>query len=538
MRSPIVVIFFIIISTIFNSVAITFQTTEVENINPQFVESMFSSSSQGTTPTSSAAPVQLKDKESSEYRSTTINEQTYLNYQSDKFPIIVNKYILSNVIDKNYKINTICILVECTNVGDKSAKNINIYEIAASDKMEIINCSSPIKTLSVDEMLRYEQKGKFFSSNDILYPSELAENMSRNLLISSYLNNSNIKIRNNCSEKNISEILNRIANDINLYNKTQFQLLFDSYSPSPSRQIRKFLEQSKNNRFQESNLNFLNFLLLRDKYSKYIPACGSIEFQDIFVDETAGIMRTHISNLLPKETLMFKYYLKIFNYGTHRTTTIIRLPENRYPDYRTNFDVTFPSPKIIVDVVLPKQEVSPGDPIYINYVAHLLTSLNESTEYNFMATVENNNHNFDIINNKSILVFKFSNNMTACNSTNITINEPGSHNIPILVIGNSQYLVQDKYIKVEELWSKYILVLTLAFLIFCTLVGGNLRHIETKISYKIFLLILASSEIIFSIRLIKMSNFYIIFVLILFIIILLYWLGFFKSILESDLSKP
>jgi len=116
--------------------------------------------------TASSEPTH-KNEDFSNYRSTTINEQTYLSNKPDQFPISVNKYILSNDIDCNFKNSTVCIAVQCTNICDKILENVKICEIVPED-MSIINCSSPVVASNIDEIIRFERKGaNLFCAKDI-----------------------------------------------------------------------------------------------------------------------------------------------------------------------------------------------------------------------------------------------------------------------------------------------------------------------------------------------------------------------------------
>jgi len=270
---------------------------------------------------------------------------------------------------------------------------------------------------------------------------------------------------------------------------------------------------------------------MRNRYSRNLPTEENIEIYEKYIDKPAGIIDIPILNMRPRDTLIFKYYINISSYGVHKTTTIIRLSENKYTDSRNPLYISFPAPKFHVRVVLPDQEVSPGDKIYIDYIVDLLAQTNKSTEYMFAANVENNNHNFDIINGKSKLIFNFKNTMTSRNSTNITFTEPGLHNIPVLKIGDSEYIVQDKYIKVEELWNKYILVLTLMFLGFCTVVGGSFRCIIEDEKWQLIFSFIALLEIAFALKLIEFPSNDIKTILFLGAFIILYWKrGFLESL--------
>ncbi len=517
--SLILVLLFIINSLLITSNAITFDTTEMKNLNQQFVESMLSSPQQ--------EEIKYEEKAGSSpiYRSTTINEQTYLNYQPNLFPISINKYISSGNIDRYYKNNTICVVVQCSNIGDKPLDNINIYETVSQNGMSIVNCSLPIKASSIDEIIRHERNGaNFFCARDILYGDGLVEEINRDEPIATYLDKSNIAATDS-NTKNLSRILNNIINNIDLSSTDNYGQLFGANSPSPSKLTRTLLKQRRNGMLQECDCGLLNFLLLRDKYSKYLGVWGNIDILEPAIDENTGLINIPVSEILPKETIIFKYYVNLSRYGNHKATTTIRVSGDQYPDSRSHLIISFPAPSFDVKVVLPDLEVDPSDIVCVDYVVELLAPINESETYEFVAHIgtNSNNNDFSIINNISELVFVFGNEKTAYNSTNITFSKPGTHNIPVLIIGDNKYLVEDKYIKVEELWSKHILVLTLMFLGLFTLIGPNVRYVDKSMRYRTLSLLLTIGVIASALKLVEISSDYIGVILLLGVLIYVYW---------------
>jgi hypothetical protein len=460
-----------------------------------------------------------------------INEQMYLNYyQAERFPIAVNKYDLLHKISLDYKCEEVCILVHATNIGDKTLENINFYEFVPKD-IKIINCSIPIKTNSLEEILRYfrsiEKEPYFLCAEEIISPKELSSKLMKDdppYHLTKNFSNSSKAVLINATTEDQAKLKKTISKEFNLaiLNNVLCSLALDTNHLSL--QTRRLLNSTRIK--QKIDRQTLNLLILRDIYPSHIKKpSGSIEIgENPQIDEEAGVIHATFSQMRPKESAILVYYANISTHNIQKVNTIIDISDDKYPYLQFPLDVTFPYPKFNVRVVLPKQEVKPREPIYINYIVDLLVPNNESSDFRFSADVENNNNNISFPDNRSKLIFRFSNgSISNNNSTTIKINQSGSYSIPILVIGDGQYLVQDKYIKVEELWSKYILQLTLIFIGVFTLIGGNLRRIESSSIYKIFLLIVVLLAISIAFALLEISAFYSASITLLSIFIIVYW---------------
>lgn len=507
----ILLIIYIIIS---NSTSITYQATELKKFDTSFVENLVPSSTVETSQIVASAPSKEENLPSS--RSSTINEQNFLNYQPDRFPIKTIKYILSNTIDSDYKIDTVCILAQYTNIGDRPLENINIYEIVPPENIVIINSSSAIITSSIDEIERYKKRSILFGAGDILRPDGFAKDLVNNNNISYYINSTNPELLNNslnCNKKIISNFLNELIDKIDFCNKTIFNP--NQAKPFMQKHTLKIMKLCKDNNFQKDDRIFFNFNRLRDRYPDHLLTCGNMDFQEVSIDEIGGCMHIHIPNMRPKESLLFKYYVNISNYGTHRTTTIIRHLDNKYPDFLDNFIISFPYPKFSVSVDLPKTKFSPSHTININYIVDFFPPENESAKYKFNTSIENMNNYFYNINGTPNLIFKSNKNSKCTNISAISfqINDSGLYNIPVFTIGDDQdkqyFKIQDeKYIEIEEIWKTQILGLTLLFLAFCTLIGGNLECIsrKEKESYRIVFSFAALIVIISALKLIELFS--------------------------------
>ncbi len=387
---------------------------------------------------------------------------------------------------------TVCILVKCTNNGEKMLSDVNIYEIVP-DSIAIANCSYPIKTSSFDEILRCERNGaRILCAKDISSSEKFLKILLCNDTISCYLLKNNLTLTNSTPiDENISLELNKIIYCDYLYNQTQlFDLNSSNFLGDPTK---KLLKLARNNKTQKDDNILLNFLLLRDSYSSYILKPDRfLEIQEnkrVYRD--TGFIHIKIPVMRPKDTVIFRYYVLISDYGIYRTNTKIDLSGGKYANYQVPLDIEFMAPKFNVQVALTKLDFISGDLIHINYIADLLNPEDISADYMFNAIVETNNNDLSFENDKNQLNFSFSNGDRSCsNLVNITINRSGDYSIPQLHIGGGQYFVIDKSIKVEEFWHKYILEITLIILSICTLFGSSINWMRReKLPIVIFLTI-------------------------------------------------
>lgn len=490
---PILIIIIYII--ILDSNSILFQGTELKKLNPQFVEGL--ALSPQVTASQALGASAVAERGTSESRGTTINEQSYLNYyQPDRFPMVVEKYVLNNNIDDNYKTDTVCVLVRASNLGNDLIENADIYE-EVPENMHIINCSLPVKSSSLSEIIRYDRiEAPLLASEDIMNPKNLAKFLMSDDALSSNLrrsfsDNDTIILKNSSKDeytiaKTISNALNNLRMNDSIYKWIRSD---ERYKPYLSLQTYKLLNLNNNTKMQKTDRNLLNLLLLRNILPSYIktPDAGAKVQEKPYVDETTGIVHISISNIRPKESLIYCYYGKISSYGIHRTNTIINILNNKYMDSRVPLDIAFQVPQFDIKVDLPKTEVQPGEDINLKYIITVLDSGNVSANHRVDARLEKIDSALHI--NSSTIPLYFSNRELYLNKT-VTINfsESGLYNIPSLIIANGRYFVFDtqKYITVEELWHKYVFELTLIFLGICTLIGPNLRKMQGKKVYPIF----------------------------------------------------
>lgn len=500
-----IIILVLIDLIITGTASITFQATETDQLDPEFYRSLMNTQSQGIY--QAQGPSQTRNTESSVHGTTLIKEQTYQNYYlPERYPLTVNNKILHNLIDYNYKNDTICKLIRITNAYNKYLEKVDVYEIVPKE-MNLLNCSIPIRTSSIDEVLRYERHSSLLlSMEDIRDPIGLAKKLAWNetlpFTIREKFSKDELSILNNSSGDNEYSIRAILINKFNniilnekLYNLNQSNQNF------LKTQTRKLLNLNKANKLSKEDLSLLNFLILRDLFPSHIVKPeGYLEITDDFsLDPITGLIHISLQNMGPKENVIIKYYGNITQQGYLKTTAITRISDNQYPDFLITNDIEFPSPKFNVRVVLSKLQYKPGDDININYIVDLLTPNNISSNYRFPADIANNDSDIYIVNNDSKLLFQFYNGKNSCSkSKTIKINRAGSFSIPMLIIGGNPYLVSGEHITIEEPWRTYIVVLTLLFLGICTIIGGNIGRIQERYIYRYSIWIISLLAIIAS----------------------------------------
>jgi hypothetical protein len=266
-----------------------------------------------------------------------------------------------------------------------------------------------------------------------------------------------------------------------------------------SLQTKKLIDIKNVNGLQRDDRRLLNFLLMRDIYPTHIRrADESFEIMEKFViDRDAGLIRVSLPIMRPKESLMFIYYANISNHESQKTTAIVSIPKEIYPNQPFPFEFVFSSPEFEVRGDYLRQDIQPEEPISINYIVTLLNPKDTSSSYLFDAYIKNNDPRIKILPT-SKLDLKFPPGVYESEITrNMTINESGTYNLPSLSINNNETSFRlNGFINVEPLWHKYILEITLAFLAFFTLIGGNLEtflkkeNLKYRICLWIFLLVI------------------------------------------------
>jgi hypothetical protein len=187
-------VLFVLNLMVTSSISIDFQGTEFKKIDQEKLKSLEPLPVPVSSQEPQVTPTTTSESSDSGTRRSIINEQMNLNYyQANQFPVTVNKYVLSQKINANYTNDEFCILIQATNMGDTNLENVDIYENVPSG-IKIINCSVPIKTSSIDESVRYANRGRFLLGRDDLSDPK---GLSKKLMSKSPPSNIEIKFSKN-----------------------------------------------------------------------------------------------------------------------------------------------------------------------------------------------------------------------------------------------------------------------------------------------------------------------------------------------------
>lgn len=480
--------------------SIVYQATEIKKLDPGFVKSLATSvvsDSQHASTISSSRDSSTED--TYEEDSKSINEDEEHRYNKDKqFPINVKKRIANYYVDSNYKNETICVLVQITNTGGITQYNIDLREIMP-DAVSIINCSIPMKMSSIDEILRYQRnKADLIPASELSNPKMMIKKMTEDDLLRRFLSTNFSEeakaIANrtynddNHIKRTILKELNRIISEEQLYNYLRID---EKEQKNQASQTCKLLSINNRSGLQKIDSYILNFMLLRDLYPSFItkPDGYFTVYDNFSVDESIGTINIPISNLRPKESLLFTYYANISQPGKFSMDTLIGLPEEDYLYTSFPLEASFIYPSFDVKVVPFKESGDPGDAISLKYIIEMPSIANRTFNHVFDAEINDNTNSMEL--NESKFQLEFSNNNASVTKTiQIKINESGSYNIPSITIKRTEYMFPDKYILIEERWHKYIAELSLIFLGLCTLLGSNFEAIQSKQRHKLLVIAL------------------------------------------------
>lgn len=458
------------------SISINFEGTEFKKINPDIVSSLKSPHLPGPSQ-------EVQTSSDSVINKIVVNERAIADDQADQFPISVNKYITEHKIDANYTKDIICVLIHATNIGRESITDVDLYEIIPEDVI-IINSSMPVKTSSIEEALRYERIGRSVLCNDDLSsPKELAKKLTASHppceISINFSTKDNDRLMNQSNTDDfIKNILIKKFNTIisNMEIDNQTWRIDNNYLSS---QTKKLIEVRKDAELQIDDQRLLNFLLLRDIYPTHIKRIDhSIEIlEKLNLERDAGLIHIRVPRWLPKESIIFKYYINVSNHLRQTATTIVGIPGEKYPYMQYPLDVTFLSPKFEVRGDYSSQKVQPDEEVSIRYIVTFLNPMNTTSNYSFNAFI-NNDTNIKVVTNPW-MIMNFTADDYKCEiKRGLIFHELGTYNLPSLSINNNETSFGiDGIINVEPLWHTYILELTILFLAFCTLIGGNLHHI-------------------------------------------------------------
>ncbi len=97
------------------------------------------------------------------------NRNTYL---SEELPIKVSRTIVKPLRDEYFHNDTIVVEVKVTSIRTKGAKNLRIWEVP-SEGLQILNCSYPIVSASMEVINDYENSDKSSLNKKDINPEQI-----------------------------------------------------------------------------------------------------------------------------------------------------------------------------------------------------------------------------------------------------------------------------------------------------------------------------------------------------------------------------
>jgi hypothetical protein len=518
----------------FSSNSIIYETEVTEKIPQQIINSL--EYPQGELPQSQVHD--SKESENSMESESRQNKpvsavQTGLNYYEPNLqPIAINKYVMSSLTDDSYSNNTICVFVKINNNEKYTLSDIDLYETFPQD-MDIINCSIPVKTNSMGEIIKYEK----LNSNPIFYedisnPRRFAQSLTNNDPLSeklkAYFVEEDLGKLRNSSGVDENTLINIIVKGLNkaiIKSESDFPTQFNKdLDKIYSVQTKKLLELNRSYQLENYDRYLLNLFELRDLYPSYINKPDeSLNILKIpIVDSLARFIHFRKFDLYPKESMIYVYYTNLSLPGTYKTNTNLRVPGSAYSEFNYPLFVTFYSPQFDVKVDLSELEVEPGENVILTYIVDFLNPINTSSVYKLNARIENLGNNMHV--NKSTINLKFSRDNSTCEGAiSLNFSKPGAYQIPALEIDNKKYTTSGGNIEVEALWHKYISELSLIFLALCSVVAANLHKFMSINTLKIIYAFLSGATATGFVILLELPYYwlFIIFVICFFLIVYL-----------------
>lgn len=320
------------------------------------------------------------------------NQITYLSEES---PIRVSRTIVSPLRDEYFHNETIIVEVKVTSIRTDGAKNLRIWEIP-SEGLSILNCSYPIVSSSVEEIIDYENSDKSsLKRKDINITQILKILMARN-------NNSEIKQINELLSKETNDFDTNNLTNIDINNKSQLE----DISIKMLNEFNKILNNATNldlnsSLFSNNPRNFdrnsdLDYYINEYEYPEHIEKqdyrlLKRKLLEHAFSNETGnGIRRLsfnkkhenlingsvdciyfEIPSLREHESIIFKYYLNTTELGKREIHSEIQA-ESVHHEEKTSLNIIERRPKFAITYLCPSKELITYQPtefeFYVEYL--------------------------------------------------------------------------------------------------------------------------------------------------------------------------
>ncbi len=491
-KLAIILVFIILNILIMPSNSIHFYATEPGKIDSHLAEEMLSPSTKDASTTEISklsipeASVSSASGSSTPKSSSIIYPKIDINYvPSEKQNFVdIRKYIISHNIDENYNYDHACVMVVAENIAGQSLEDIDVCEYISSDAT-IINCTIPIIISSISRLARPTQKGFYlFAIDDINNKKNLnraLNYMPENNLTICNLNEMYLKRNGNKTSPSLTDKILDSLNDFVL-NETKINSIKYINKSNFSKEIHTLLNLDNNSKLQIYDKQLMHYLLIKETYKDYIiNNCRNniTIIENCSFDRMAGFIHFNADILKAKESIVYIYFINLSDHAIQQTMTCFDTSNNRYDTSKKYLDILFPAPQFSIEGDYSKQEIEPNTNLSIKYIIHYQNGIALKSSHNFTVSINDSDTDM-IVDPKNFLIYFSPDRYSFEKNITVRVSEPGLYCIPSLSIMNSTYIIDNRYIKVEPLWHKYILEITIIILAFCTLIGSNFKWLSLR----------------------------------------------------------
>jgi tetratricopeptide (TPR) repeat protein len=371
---------------------------------------------------------------------------------TEEYPIEIYKKVVDPHDPNGFYVgDNISILVQINSVTDKTVGKIQLFENADHDA-KIVKCLYPIRTSYINDAFDLQDKNSSF-----LYPDDINDFNGFIKKLREGSDNVTLYLRDHIEESRSSTLTNNnssIGTLIGELNKIiQGPCIYDSrrfWNVTLSRDTKDLLcDKNK----MEGDEILLNRLLLENTYPKYIMKGPKKphEYYD-FNREDNSIAISEL-NLYPKESLLYRYDVKLENPGILDTCTVVRIADQpKMPDYYRILQIKSlnRTPQFDVQLGMVKLDLDSNTPTNVNYYIKYQGGSYPSCSYDIFLE-DSTDYKLD--------AKKFHSNFTMGKSqvikANIIYPTDGTFNLPGVTIADVNYTFE-KHVTVEDSLVKWL----------------------------------------------------------------------------------
>lgn len=304
------------------------------------------------------------------YSTSKEGSSTDINFPSEAPPMNVSRQIISPMREDGFFMEDIIVVqLAVTSVKKEGLKDVEIWEIPG-DGIEVINCSYPIVTSKVVQILDYEKSDKSFikyTDVNIISTIKKLQDCSRSEIKNIYSmlprwtqeNLSNINL-SNCNESDLVSLRSDLVRDFNniLENKSiLFNASFFDISPIVSNNYLDYWINTADPIEYNTYIELEDYRLIKRRLLEYAFRKDSTEMpegirrlsfdkkhENMLLGPYGSINYPPLSTLNGRESIVLKYYLRPTKVGRTNIRSIIRSKDHLHEEI-TRINVVEPNPR-------------------------------------------------------------------------------------------------------------------------------------------------------------------------------------------------